>query len=135
MLRVEIFEFAFFIAFCLVCWLTTAAVDALHIGNGLAYGTTMLVAFGVGIAALEWCKKRVVGNAKSRYVATVIFWDTLIVPAMLWAYFLTYKVELPLPLGFALYAGMGALILAVVGALALARPPERRARTASEAES
>jgi hypothetical protein len=134
-LRVEILEFAFFIAFCLVCWLVTTAVDALHIGNAVAYGTTMLLAFGVAIAALEWCKHRAMGKAKSRYVATVIFWDTLIVPALLWAYYLKYKVELPLVLAFALYAGVGTLILAVVGALALARPPGRRARATSEAES
>jgi hypothetical protein len=61
------------------------------------------------------------GKQRSRYVAPAIFWDTLIVPALLALYWYRFKAELPVAAGLALYAGMGAVLLAIVVALARAR--------------
>jgi hypothetical protein len=126
MIRTELAEFAFFIVFCIVCWAAPALVSALHLTNGVVNGIAVLVAFGIGIAAIEWWKNRVMGKARSRYVAPVIFWDTLVTPALLFAYYLVKKSELAIDLAIALYLGVGILVLAIVALIAIAR---RRSRT------
>ncbi len=116
--RTEAYEFVFFVVFVVVCGVTQPITDALHITNWIVSDLVTLVVFALEIVAIEWAKRRVMGSAKSRYVAKVVLWSSIGVPAILFAYAWLAKVKLSEGVQLVIYLVVTAIAAAVVCALA-----------------